>query len=159
MFDLTPMVRPTMVLASLKNVIVTCNFGALTVDDIRAMNERQARVKELIGGAPLYALLLIAAGAPAPSHDVRNELSASNPNAPNASAVVIEQSSLPIAIVRSVMATVQFLAPKSMKVDAFRDAESGYAWLITRATADGASVPPWGEVSLVVDRVRALRPR
>jgi len=103
--------------------------------------------------------LLIASGTPAPSHDVRSELSIANANSPNASAVVIENSALPIAIGRTVVATVRFLAPKSMKVDTFRDAESGYAWPISGATTDKSEVPPWGEVSSLVDRVRALRPR
>lgn len=159
MFDLAPMVRPAMVLASVRNVVVTCNFGELTADDIRAMNDRHARIRDTLSGAPLYAILMIAAGTRAPSAEVRNALSDQDANAPNASAVVLDQATIPIAIVRSVMATVQFLAPRSVKVDAFREAEPAYAWLRSRASADGAEIPPWGEVAALIERVRSLRPR
>jgi hypothetical protein len=159
MIDLPLLVRPTVVVGSCRNVVVACSHNSVTLEDIRALNQRSAQVREFNGGGPLYALLIIGSAARPPSAEVRGELSQATHNSPDATAVVLAQSAIPVALVRSVMATVQFLSSKSMKVDAFREPELGYNWLAQRASIDKTSLPRWDELSLVIERVRNTVPR
>jgi hypothetical protein len=158
--DPPPLTRPRVVMVANVNALASISLGDLTVDDLRSMQDYYAMLSTRLGGTtPLYALAIIGPGSRPPSAEARAELANVSPSAPKAQAVILENLGLATALVRSVMATVQFLSPRAVKTEAFREASEGYRWLIGRATADGATLPPWEQFSRTVDTVRALAKR